>query len=147
MRDTYETGAEADADRKQQERLLAALNASSGALRRDECGAWAINGTDGVIHTYGDNATWLLCARCRSPQHWTWTVKGLPFCTVTQAGDDEGCLRLHALPTPSQAEAIRGALGIRKRREVSEAELARLKAHGFAAKGHGWLQNLRKQAS
>jgi hypothetical protein len=62
-----------------------------------------------------------------SAQHWTWTKKALAFCTVTQDGDDEGCLRLHALPTPQQAKAIRAALGIRKRVELSPDAAERLR--------------------
>jgi hypothetical protein len=44
MGDTYDSAAEAEADRAQQLALLAALNATERALRRDECGAWRING-------------------------------------------------------------------------------------------------------
>ena len=42
---TYETAAEAEADRAQQLRLLAALGAWDRALRRDELAAWCIAGT------------------------------------------------------------------------------------------------------
>ena len=42
MGDTYEGAAEAEADRRQQKTLLAALDAWDRALRRDECGAWTI---------------------------------------------------------------------------------------------------------
>jgi hypothetical protein len=48
--------------------------------------------------------------------------------------EDEGCLRSHQLPTPEQANVIRDILGIHKRREVSAAELERLKAFAFAKK-------------
>jgi hypothetical protein len=134
MGDTYDSGADAEADRAQQKRLLAALNASERALRRDECGAWAIGGKHGSISTWGDGDTWALFVACRSAQHWTWTKKKLSFCMVTQDGDDEGCLRLHRLPTPSQATLIRNVVGIQKRRQVSEAELDRLRAFAFERK-------------
>ena len=49
----------------------------------------------------------------------------LAFCALTQDGDSEGCLRLHELPTPAQAEAIRKVLKIRKRVEYSPEVLAR----------------------
>jgi hypothetical protein len=131
MRDTYDSAAEAVADREQQKSLLGALRASDRALQRDECNAWTIAGTRGTIHTWGDGTTWVLYVRCRSALHWGWTKKKLAFCTVTQDGDDEGCLRLHQLPTPAQAEAIRDAVGIRKRREISETERERLRAFAF----------------
>jgi len=53
---------------------------------------------------------------------------------VTQDGDDEGCLRLHQLPTLEQASIIRDVLGIRKRQEISEATRKRLRAYAFERK-------------
>jgi hypothetical protein len=47
MGDTYNSAAEAEADRAQQQTLLEALGAWDRALRRDECGAWRIDGTRG----------------------------------------------------------------------------------------------------
>jgi hypothetical protein len=76
----------------------------------------------------GDGKTWVLWIGSGSARRWTATKKPLAFCTVTQDGDDEGCLGLHQLPTSDQAEVIRDVLGIRKRREVSAVELGRLKA-------------------
>jgi len=135
MPDTYDTAEEAAADRAQQQRLLTALNAWDRALRRDECGAWRINGRHGTIHTWGDGKTWVLFVRCRSARHWTITKRRLSFCTPTQDGDDEGCLRLHALPTSEQAEVIRDVLGLQKRREDSPETLERLKARTAAWNG------------
>jgi hypothetical protein len=132
MRDTYSNAG--DADREQQKALLAALGAWDRALRRDECGAWTIIGTRGTIHSWGDGKSWVLFIACRSAQHWTYTKRRLSFCAVTQNCDDEGCLRLRQLPTPEQANIIRDILGIQKRREVSAAELDRLKAFAFARK-------------
>ena len=131
---TYDSAADAAADKAQQQSLLTALNGWDRALRRDECGAWRVNGRHGSIHTWGDGKSWVLFVMCRSGQHWTWTKKHLGFCTPTQDGDDEGCLRLHQLPTLEQAEAIRDALGIRKRMEVSTATLERLKAFALGRK-------------
>jgi len=136
MGDTYDSAAEAAADREQQQALLTALNGWDRALRRDDCGAWCIHGEKyhrrmpygGSIHTRGDGKTWVLYVRCRSALHWGWTKNKLAFSTVTQDGDDDGCLRLHQLPTPAQAEAIRDAVGIRKRRGISETERERLRA-------------------
>jgi hypothetical protein len=123
----------ADADRAQQLRLLAVLGAWDRALRRDDCSAWCISGKTGSIHTWGDGETWAVFVACRSKLHWTMTKRRLAFCTVTQDGDDEGCLRLHQLPTPDQAADIRDVLGIQKRREVSAETLERLKAFAFAS--------------
>jgi hypothetical protein len=123
----------AEADREQQLHLLAALGAWDRALRRDECSAWCVSGKTGSIHTWGDGRTWVLFVMCRSARHWTATKQRLAFCTVTQDGDYEGCLRLHQLPTPDQAADIRDVLGIQKRREVSAETLERLKAFAFAS--------------
>ena len=65
----------------------------SAALRPDECGAWAIHGARGTVHTWGDGRTWVLYVARRSALHWTHTKRRLGFCIVTQDGDDEGCLR------------------------------------------------------
>jgi hypothetical protein len=127
MGDTYDSAADAEADRDQQKTLLAALGAWDRALRREECSAWRINGSHGHIYTWGDGKSWVLYVGCRSARHWTATKKNLGFCEVTQDCDDEGCMRLHELPTAEQAVAIREALGIRKRVEFSEEELERRK--------------------
>jgi hypothetical protein len=123
----------AEADRAQQLRLLAALGAWDRALRRDDCSAWCVSGKTGSIHTWGDGETWAVFVACRSKLHWTMTKRRLAFCTVTQDCDDEGCLRLHQLPTSDQAADIRDVLGIQKRREVSAETLERLKAFAFAS--------------
>jgi hypothetical protein len=130
MADTYESAAEAAADRAQQQALLAALGAWDRAIRRDECGAWYLSGKTGSIHTWGDGRTWVLFVSCRSAMHWTHTKRRLSFCTVTQDGEDEGCLRLHTLPTPEQASVIRDVLGIRKRMALAPEELERRRALG-----------------
>jgi hypothetical protein len=127
---SYKSRVEADADRAAQIMLLNALSAWERALRRDECGAWRVNGQRGHIYTWGDGKSWLLYIQADSPRHWSSIKKQLSFCRVTQDGDDEGCLRLFGLPTPEQAKAIRKVLAIRKRVEKSaetiEAERARL---------------------
>jgi hypothetical protein len=126
--DTYRTGAMEQADKLKQGQLLAALGAWDRALRRDECGAWCINGWSGHIVTWSDDpaeTAWLVYVTCRSARGWTEAKRRLSFCTVTQNGDDEGCLRLDRLPTSSEAEIIRDVLRIRKRVAFSEAELAR----------------------
>src|SRR6476646_250896 len=83
------------------------------------------------VSTWGDGAGWQLVVTPEqeiSALQWTWFKKRLAFCEVTQDGDSEGCLRLHRLPTPAEAETIRGILGIRKRVELSAEARASLTA-------------------
>jgi hypothetical protein len=124
--DTYDSVA--DADRAQQKALLTALGGWDRALRRDECGAWCIMGKTGKVYSWGDGKAWVLWVGCRSARHWTAAKKRLDFCEVTQDCEEEGCLRLHELPTPEQALVIRDVLGIQKRREVSPETLELLRA-------------------
>jgi|SRR5262249_28958112 len=132
MGDTYANSAEAEADRGRLKALHSALGIRDRALQRDDCNAWVIVGKRGSIHTWGgDGESWLLYVSCHSPRHWTATKARLAFCNVTQDGEDEGCLRLLHLPTHDQAKAIRDALGIQKRKEVSSEVLERLKTFAF----------------
>ena len=101
--DTYDTAAEAAADRAQQQSLLTALNGWERALRRDECGAWRINGKHGTVHTRGDGKTWVLFVAC----------EGGP-----------GVLY--------RAEVIRDALDIRKRIDADELERRRAQGKWLA---------------
>jgi hypothetical protein len=129
---TYDSAADAEADRDQQKSLLAALGAWDRALRRDECGAWRINGEHGYIYTWGDGKSWYVGVGCRSERHWKATKRSLDFCKYEVGGR----LRLLELPTAQQATALRKALGIRKRKEVSAYQLERLRERmrGFRAK-------------
>ena len=122
--DTYKSAAEGQADRDAQQTLLTALHASPLALRRDECGSWRITGKNGHISACADSSGFVLYLCSGSVRKWTADRKRLSFCTVTQEGDDEGCLRLFGLPTPDQADAIRIGLGIRKRANKSEETIA-----------------------
>ena len=117
--------------------LLAALDASPVALRRDlhrdegRKGDYSIQGKCG--HIYLDGEGFLLCVtakdeRDKSPRRWTSIKRRLAFCRITQDGDDEGCLHLDRLPTPAQAGLIRQALGIRKRRTLTKDGRAQLDA-------------------
>ncbi len=106
------------------ERLLQALNASALALRRDACGDWAINGKYGYI--YGSGRDYLVYISTQSPRRWNSVKRQLAFCTVTQDGDEEGCLVLDHLPTPSEADAIRAATGIKRKRQLSAETIASL---------------------
>jgi hypothetical protein len=123
--------------------LLAALDASELTLKRDlirgegRTGDWAIYGKLG--HIYPDGAGYLLCVvaddeREQSARRWT-NVKGrlTAICRLTQDCDDEGCLHLDRLPQPHEAVVIREALGIRKRRIVSDEARLHLEAAREAA--------------
>jgi hypothetical protein len=125
---TYSDRDEERADRRQQQQLLAALDAAPAQLRRDECGSWIIAGRRGAVHTWGDGKTWLAYVRCRSAQHWTFTKRRLAFMTVTQDGDDEGCLRLDRLPTSQEGVVIRDVTGLRKRVDYEPDALERKRA-------------------
>jgi hypothetical protein len=111
-----------------QRSMLAALNASKSQLRRDGCGDWRITGTQGYV--YADGAGFLLGVTRQSIRGWNAAKKLLPFCRLTQDGDDEGCLHLDRLPDTEEARTIRAVLGIRKRMEYSPDDLARRKQHG-----------------
>ena len=54
------------------------------------------------------------------------------FAKVTQDGDEEGALVLDQLPTKAEAAEIRAILGIPKRIELSEGQLANLREHAAA---------------
>jgi len=125
---TYINRDQARDDRQQQERLLTALDAAASLLRRDEAGWWVIAGRRGAIQTWGDGTSWLVYVRCRSSQHWTFTKRRLAFMTVTQDGDEEGCLRLFHLPSPQEAVVIRDVIGLRKRVDFAPAALERKRA-------------------
>jgi len=90
--------------------------------------AWAIIGSRGTIHTFGDGQTWVVFVACRSPVHWTYTKRRLAFCALSQDGEDEGILRLHRLPTNAEATIIRHVLGLRKRMEIAPKDLERRRA-------------------
>jgi hypothetical protein len=125
---TYRDRDEERADRRQQERLLAALDAAQAQLRRDECGSWVITGRRGAIHTWGDGKSWSVYVIGRSARHWTAIKRRVAFMTVTQDGDEEGCLRLFSLPTPQEAVAIRDVMGLRKRVDYGPDALERKRA-------------------
>jgi hypothetical protein len=111
--------------------LLTALDASHVALRRDLNGKGDIGIHGKLGHIYADGTGFLLCItakdeRDQSPRRWTNIKRRLAFCRLTQDGDDEGCLRLDRLPTSAEAALIREALGIRKRRTLTEGGRAQL---------------------
>jgi hypothetical protein len=110
-------------DQTRLEALVAPIDASPRALRRDQCGDYVITGKLG--HIFSDGQGFLLyVSTLESPRRWTMVKRRLAFCHLKQDGDEEGCLRLDRFPTSEEAELIREALGIRKRRHVSPETLA-----------------------
>jgi hypothetical protein len=72
--------------------FLSAIDARRSALRRDECGDWAILGKQGHIYSVGVNGTaayQLFVSTSDRALKWAWVKKKLSFCEVTQDGDDE----------------------------------------------------------
>jgi hypothetical protein len=109
--------------------LLTALDASSVALQRDLNRSEGRKGDIGIHgklgHIYADGTGSLLSVnakdeRDQSPRRWTNIKRRLAFCRITQDGDEEGCIQLDQLPTSAEAVLIRKALGIRKRRTLTE---------------------------
>jgi hypothetical protein len=125
---TYRDRKEERGDRRQQEQLLDALDAAPSQLRRDECGSWVIAGRRGIIQTWGDGKSWLVYVVGRSARHWTAIKRRLDFMTVTQDGDEEGCLQLFRLPSPQEGVVIRDVLGLRKRVDYTPDTLERKRA-------------------
>ncbi len=109
------------------ETLVRALDATSRALRRDSCGAWAIKGKRGYI--YSDGSGFLIVVTTSDCiRRWANTKRKLAFCRVTQDGDDEGCLYLDHPPTPTEADLIRDALKIKRKRQYTPDQLATIAA-------------------
>jgi hypothetical protein len=132
-------------DRASLKALLGALDASEVALQRNlvrgegRVGGWAIYGKLG--HVYSDGDGYLLCVveddeREQSARRWSNVKARLvsELCRLTQDGDDEGCLHLDRLPAPHEVAVIREALGIRKRRIVTDDARRQLEAARKAAK-------------
>jgi hypothetical protein len=111
--------------------LADALNASTIAIRRDEYsdrgpddGDHGLFGRAGQVYVDGPGY-WLYVNAGDSQRRWTNIKRSLGvFCDLMNDGDAEGAFRLDRMPTPGEADAIRDALGIRKRRNLSEATIA-----------------------
>jgi hypothetical protein len=100
-------------DRQELEALRVVLNGARNALRRDECGDWAITGSRGTIRAVGGG--FMVYIGCRSALHWTHARKQLAaFAQVRQDGHDEGVLALTRMPTPEEAATLRYYIGLRQ---------------------------------
>jgi hypothetical protein len=110
--------------------LLNALSVSRANLRRDPCGDWNVVGRRGHVLTDGVNAFVYLPAG--TARRWEKAKHVLSFMVATQDGDAEGILRLNGMPTPTQAEALRQVLGLRKASPLTDERRAALISVGFA---------------
>jgi hypothetical protein len=115
-------------------KLVSTLGCREAALRRDECGDWRIEGSNGHVYAVpGPGPRFMLYVMTGSPKGWTFAKRVLVFAKVINDGDEEGAFVMHRLPTADEAGLIRRYCGIPKRREVTQAELDRLRSVGFAA--------------
>jgi len=126
-------------DRERERSHIAALAAALHCrFTRDDCADYVIQGQSGNIHV--DGAGYSVAVMLETKMQWTYALKALrKFCELRQRGDTEGVLHMASLPTPAQAEVLREALGVKKRRECSDETLERLRtaglAHRFGGKG------------
>jgi hypothetical protein len=147
-------------DRERPLALLDALDGSETTLQRDmvrgegRTGDWGIRrqkdrkGNDAnVIYPDGDGYLIYVTKpehdridpddkrRCYgSPRRWASIKKALGFARLVQEAEDEGIFHMDRLPNEAEAEAIREAVGIRKRRIVTDAARSQLQAMRQAAK-------------
>jgi hypothetical protein len=109
--------------------LTESLSVSPRRLRRDPCGDWIVVGKRGHVLTDGVNAFAYLPAG--TSRRWEKAKRVLSFMAVTQDGDAEGIFRLDGMPSPTQAEAIRKAVGLRKVNPLTDAARAALSRTSF----------------
>jgi hypothetical protein len=125
---------------KQRPALLAfrdALGCRDNALRRDECGDWAIFGKRG--HVYAVPGTldrpktpgFQIVVQCETAREWSYARKALKsFAALANDGDEEGVLFLDRLPTAEEGEIIRQYVGVAKKRVLSDEDRERLVSLG-----------------
>jgi hypothetical protein len=71
-------------------------------------------------HIVADGKGWLIVVETdESSRRWTNVKRRLLFCRITQDGDDEGCIYLDRLPTTGEAEAIRDAIHVKRKRHYT----------------------------
>jgi hypothetical protein len=111
-------------DKKHLEALADRIDAVA-RVHRDDCADYALAGAYGWIYhvaTPGCPPTFQIIIATTSPLRWRKAKALLAFGRVSQDGDWEGAVMLDGLPTPEQGAAIREALGLRKRRTLSDAQ-------------------------
>jgi len=117
--------------RQDRERLLQLTDAldSTRQLQRDDCGDYCIEGRTGKI--YHAPPGFLLVVYPGSTRGWNVAkAQLLEFCTITQDGEDEGCLRMQLSFPKQHADLVRRILHLRKRRILSEERRMKLQQAG-----------------
>jgi len=111
-------------------KLMAAIDVTGRALRRDECGDPRLEGSRGHIYAAPEGFQFVLCGG--SVRRWTYTKQVLSFARLVQDGDDEGVFLLDRLPTAAEGHVIRDRFGIRRRVRLGDEELERRRVQGRA---------------
>jgi hypothetical protein len=136
----------ASAQRKALLELMPTLGCSDTALHRDDCGEPILRGKHGhiyavlgsieepkrggfMIYVLSETSDGQTFGRWTS-QGWTYAKRALTFAKLVNDGDEEGAFFLSRLPSKAEAEVIRRYCGIRKRTELSDERLARLRERG-----------------
>jgi hypothetical protein len=117
--------AEYEGDKAKLERFIVALNASPSTLCLDECRDYMIGGGNGHIYAT-PKGFWMMYGK-GGAKAWTYAKRQLPFCTVTQDTESEGCLFMDRVPTVVEAVIIRKVYRINKRTEYSPEALERVR--------------------
>jgi hypothetical protein len=125
---------------KQRPRLLVfagSIDSRASALRRDDCGDWAIFGSNGHIYAVPEGFQLMIgCdvenARWTSARGWESAKKRLRFGKLTQDGDQEGSIIIVRVPSKAEAAEIRDILGIPQARHLSEERRAIMSEIGTA---------------
>jgi hypothetical protein len=124
--------------------MLAALDATPKALRRDKNGDPRINGKWGHIYSVPkigalnlpgeyqivvmhENLETGASEHWKTSQGWTYCKRAMSFAKVIQDGDMEGIFSLDRLPTPAEAGVIRAYVGIRQAIHLSEERKTELR--------------------
>lgn len=121
---------------RQRPRLLEladALNVSLSLLRRDPCGDWALQGRYG--HVFSAPIGFQIVITGWSARGWNMAKTALSFARLQNDGDDEGVFTLDKLPLEDESNKIRKWVGLRKRREITEEALDKLRTNLAANRG------------
>lgn len=126
-------------DRQEQTKLAEVLQVSNTNLKYDwDNNTWNLTGTKGDIYSdggltvpdtsgkiykNGEPFNWYVYI----PDNWTRVKNRLKFMDVINDGDGEGRLRFSRLPTKREISSIRGSLGLRKKRILTEEQKATLR--------------------
>jgi hypothetical protein len=109
-------------------KLAEIMRSRDNALRRDECGDWAIHGKKGHVYAVPEGFQFFVYD-CTT-KWYNMAKEKFTFATCTQDGDSEGGFIMSKIPTPEEAELVRYYCQIPKKRTMSEEELERLRNMG-----------------